>query len=105
MVSGLGRQLLDALLDPAEGFLLPQDLAQFYGAARGGGFAGDRHPDGPHDSPVFQPLFLGQVDEGVVHGIVDQSVIPSNTGTTSWRASREFSGLVFIFLWVYRSLE
>ena len=32
MVSGLGRQLLDALLDPAEGFLLPQDLAQFYGA-------------------------------------------------------------------------
>ena len=70
MVSGLGRQLLDALLDPAEGFLLPQDLAQFYGAAGGGGLAGDRHPDGPHDSPVFQPLFLGQVDEGVVHGIV-----------------------------------
>ena len=25
---------------------------------------------GAHDSPVFQPPFLGQVDEGVVHGIV-----------------------------------
>ncbi len=49
--------------------------------------------------PFFRPWALGQVEKGVVDGLEGPLGHGLEDRYHRWRASSEFSSLVFIFLW------